>query len=42
VRLLFADIFKAWDRLATTYFKTLPRMLDRTRAWRNRYMDAVK
>lgn len=38
----FADIFKALDRLMTALFVGLPRKLDRTRQWRNRYMDAVR
>lgn len=38
----FADLFKAWDRLATMLFVGTPRKLDRMRKWRNAYMDAVK
>lgn len=38
----FADIFRALDRLVTACFVGLPRKLERTRRWRNRYIDAVR
>lgn len=38
----FADVFRAFDRLVTALFVGFPRKLDRTRQWRNRYMDAVR
>lgn len=42
VALIFADIFKAWDRLATALFVTLPRRLAKAQKFRNAYLNAVK
>lgn len=42
MNVIFADMFRALDRLAFALFQSYPRRLDETRKWRNRYSDAVK